>query len=99
MTNPAFVVPEALKALDRQGKRPKALVAVDLYGQCADYDAILGIASEWEVPVIEDAAEALGARYRGRSAGGFGCAAVFSFNGNKIITTSGGGWWCRPTRH
>jgi dTDP-4-amino-4,6-dideoxygalactose transaminase len=82
---------EALATLDRQGRRPKALVTVDLYGQCADYDPILEIAARWNLPVIEDAAEALGARYRGRPAGTFGRAAVFSFNGNKIITTSGGG--------
>ena len=82
---------EALVDLSRQGKRVKALVCVDLYGQCANYDPILAVAAEFGVPVIEDAAEALGAFYRGRPAGSFGMAAVFSFNGNKIITTSGGG--------
>ena len=82
---------DALRSLDRAGTRPKAIVTVDLYGQCADYDPILALAAEWNVPVIEDAAEALGAKYRGRPAGSFGRAAVFSFNGNKIITTSGGG--------
>ena len=82
---------EALVDLARHGKRPKALICVDLYGQCANYDPILAVAAEFEVPVIEDAAEALGAFYRGRPAGSFGKAAVFSFNGNKIITTSGGG--------
>jgi dTDP-4-amino-4,6-dideoxygalactose transaminase len=75
----------------RQGQRPAAVVVVDLYGQCADYDKILPICSELEIPVIEDAAESLGATYRGRPAGSFGRAAVVSFNGNKIITTSGGG--------
>jgi dTDP-4-amino-4,6-dideoxygalactose transaminase len=74
-----------------RGALPKALIAVDLYGQCADYDAILSACDEHGVPVIEDAAEALGATYRERPAGSFGVIGVFSFNGNKIITTSGGG--------
>ena len=73
------------------GKLPAAVICVDLYGQCADYDAIAGICERFEVPLIEDAAEALGASYHGRAAGSFGLLAAFSFNGNKIITTSGGG--------
>ncbi|MFL5383161.1 MAG: DegT/DnrJ/EryC1/StrS family aminotransferase [Longimicrobiaceae bacterium] len=73
------------------GRLPKALVLVHLYGQCADLDAIAGLCDRYGVALIEDAAEALGATYRGRSPGGFGLAGVFSFNGNKIITTSGGG--------
>ena len=73
------------------GKPPAAVICVDLYGQCADYDAIAGICERFEVPLIEDAAEALGASYHGRAAGSFGLLAAFSFNGNKIITTSGGG--------
>ena len=75
----------------RLGRLPRAVVVVDLYGQSADYDRILGACREHEVPVIEDAAEALGATYKGRSAGQFGKLSAFSFNGNKIITTSGGG--------
>lgn len=75
----------------RSGTLPKAAITVDLYGQCCDYDPILAACEQYGVPVIEDAAEALGATYRGRSAGSFGAAAAFSFNGNKIITTSGGG--------
>ena len=67
------------------------MLTVDLYGQCADYVAIEEICDEYEVPVIEDAAEALGATYGSRKAGAFGRCAAFSFNGNKIITTSGGG--------
>jgi len=67
------------------------VIVVDLYGQCADYDRLLDICAAYDVPLIEDAAEALGAGYRGRPAGSFGIAGVFSFNGNKIITTSGGG--------
>lgn len=82
---------EGLKARARKGRLPKAVIAVDLYGQCADYDAIAAACEEYEVPLIEDAAEALGATYRGKPAGSFGRCGVFSFNGNKIITTSGGG--------
>ncbi len=70
---------------------PKALVSVDLYGQCADYTALHDIAGRYDIPIIEDAAEALGARYREDAAGSFGTLGIFSFNGNKIITTSGGG--------
>lgn len=77
------------KALERH--RPRAVVPVDIYGQCADYDAIRDACSELGVPIIEDAAEALGAHYRGRAAGSLGDLGVLSFNGNKIITTSGGG--------
>ena len=73
------------------GSLPAAVICVDLYGQCADYDAITSICERYEVPLIEDAAEALGARYQGHAAGSFGRVAAFSFNGNKIITTSGGG--------
>jgi dTDP-4-amino-4,6-dideoxygalactose transaminase len=74
-----------------RGRLPKAVVPTDLYGQCADYDRIMEICAPYEIPVIVDAAEALGATYKGRSAGLCARAAVFSFNGNKIITTSGGG--------
>lgn len=73
------------------GKRVRALITVDLYGQCADYDRISAICERHGVEIIEDAAEALGATHRGRSAGTLGALGVFSFNGNKIITTSGGG--------
>ncbi|HEY1086985.1 MAG TPA: DegT/DnrJ/EryC1/StrS family aminotransferase [Archangium sp.] len=72
-------------------KRPKAVIAVDLYGQCAQLDRIEAICQRHEIPLIEDAAEALGATWKGRQAGSFGQLAAFSFNGNKIITTSGGG--------
>jgi dTDP-4-amino-4,6-dideoxygalactose transaminase len=70
---------------------PKCLVLVNLYGQSADMDALLPICERYGVPVLEDAAESLGARYKGRASGSFGHLAVYSFNGNKIITTSGGG--------
>ena len=82
---------QALADADRRGRLPKAVITVDLYGQCADYDAIGPLCERFGVPIVEDAAEALGATYRGRPAGGFGRMGVFSFNGNKIITTSGGG--------
>jgi dTDP-4-amino-4,6-dideoxygalactose transaminase len=73
------------------GRLPRAVLLVHLYGQCADLDAIVALCERYGVTLIEDAAEALGATYRGRSPGGFGRSGVFSFNGNKIITTSGGG--------
>lgn len=76
---------------DKKGKLPKAVICADIYGQCADYDRISGICSEYDIPVLIDAAEALGATYKNRSAGRAGKAVIYSFNGNKIITTSGGG--------
>jgi dTDP-4-amino-4,6-dideoxygalactose transaminase len=82
---------EALEKRARLGKLPKAVVIVHLYGQSADIDPILAACNRYEVPLIEDAAESLGATYKGRSPGSFGKIGIFSFNGNKIITTSGGG--------
>ena len=73
------------------GRLPAAVITVDLYGQCADYGALTAVCERHGVPLIEDAAEALGASWEGRPAGAFGVCGVFSFNGNKIITTSGGG--------
>jgi len=74
-----------------KGKKPKAIVLVHLYGMPAKVDSILEIAAKYEIPVIEDAAEAMGSSFKGRKCGTFGRLSVFSFNGNKIITTSGGG--------
>lgn len=82
---------EALADRIRWGKRPKAVIAVDLYGMPARWDELTAVCSRYEVPLIEDAAEALGSVYRGRPCGSFGRLSVLSFNGNKIITTSGGG--------
>jgi dTDP-4-amino-4,6-dideoxygalactose transaminase len=86
------LVAEELERRRRTGAgMPAAIITVDLYGQCADYDRLLPLASEYGIPLIEDAAEALGASLAGRPAGSFGRSGVFSFNGNKIITSSGGG--------
>ena len=82
---------EALEHRAKIGKLPKAVVLVHLYGQSADIDPILAACDRYEIPLVEDAAEALGATYKDRSPGTFGKVGIFSFNGNKIITTSGGG--------
>ena len=81
----------ALAKRDRLGKLPKAVVLVHLYGQSADIEPILAICDRYAIPLIEDAAEALGATYKNTAPGTWGRAGIFSFNGNKIITTSGGG--------
>lgn len=88
--------PEHLRAAieDRilqTGKKPKAIIVAHLFGMPAKMDEIMAIAQEYEIPVLEDAAEALGAEYKGRRCGKLGDFGVLSFNGNKIITTSGGG--------
>jgi len=82
---------EWLATRARAGRLPRAVIVVDLYGQCADLKRIAASCARHGVPLIEDAAEALGATCAGRPSGAFGQMAVFSFNGNKIITTSGGG--------
>ncbi len=83
--------PERLAEALGSGERFAACVVVDLYGQCADYDPIVELCDRHGVPLIEDAAEALGAEYRGRPGGSYGAYGALSFNGNKLITTSGGG--------
>jgi dTDP-4-amino-4,6-dideoxygalactose transaminase len=87
----AGLLAEELWERARRGRRPAAVVSVDLLGGCPDYDRLTKACDELEVPLVEDAAEGLGATFRGRPAGSFGACAAFSFNGNKIITTSGGG--------
>lgn len=82
---------KALSAYKALNRLPKAVIVVNLYGQCADYDLLKAICAHYGVPIIEDAAESLGSTYKGKSSGTFGDIGIFSFNGNKIITTSGGG--------
>lgn len=77
--------------LAKTGKKPKALILVHLYGMPAKMAEIISICTRYEIPIIEDAAEALGSSYEGKKMGGFGDIGIYSFNGNKIITTSGGG--------
>jgi dTDP-4-amino-4,6-dideoxygalactose transaminase len=82
---------EAIHSCSKNNRLPKAVVPTDLYGQCCDLDRILEICSPFDIPVIVDAAESLGATCRGRCSGVGAWSAAYSFNGNKIITTSGGG--------
>ncbi|SOC37713.1 DegT/DnrJ/EryC1/StrS family aminotransferase [Salinicoccus kekensis] len=82
---------KAMRFFRMKGKLPKAVIVVNLYGQSARMDRIMEICNRYGVPVIEDAAESLGAEYQGQPSGTFGKIGIFSFNGNKIITTSGGG--------
>ncbi|SFZ78875.1 dTDP-4-amino-4,6-dideoxygalactose transaminase [Chitinimonas taiwanensis DSM 18899] len=74
-----------------EGRLPKAVIVVNLYGQSADMDPLLDLCNAYGIPLVEDAAESLGARYKSRPSGSLGRMGIFSFNGNKIITTSGGG--------
>ncbi|HDY69141.1 MAG TPA: aminotransferase class I/II-fold pyridoxal phosphate-dependent enzyme [Candidatus Scalindua sp.] len=82
---------EAIQDRIKKGRTPKAVILVHLYGQSADIDPILEVCNEYDIPLIEDAAESVGAYYKGKHTGILGKFGVFSFNGNKIITTSSGG--------
>ena len=88
---------EELDEPGAMGRLPAAVIVVDLYGQCADYDAIVPLCAAHGVPLVEDAAEALLSTYKGRPAGTLGASGIFSFNGNKIMTTSGGGAFLSPS--
>jgi pyridoxal phosphate-dependent aminotransferase EpsN len=82
---------DAFKDAEQTGELPKAVIVVNLYGQSAKMDELLSICNNYNVPIIEDAAESLGSKYKGKASGTFGKYGIYSFNGNKIITTSGGG--------
>lgn len=82
---------KAFVSMEKKGRLPKAVIITNLYGQSADMDPLIDICNSYDVPIIEDAAESLGATYKNKASGTFGKFGVFSFNGNKIITTSGGG--------
>jgi dTDP-4-amino-4,6-dideoxygalactose transaminase len=82
---------EAIDDRIKIGKKPKAIIVVHLYGMPAKIDEIIAIAKKYDIPIIEDAAEAIGSEYNGKKCGSFGDISILSFNGNKIITTAGGG--------
>ena len=89
--DPALLRQAIIDRMKKVGKKPAAIILVDLYGMPARLDALLEIAKEFDIAVVEDAAEALGSTFKNRACGTWGDIGVFSFNGNKIITTSGGG--------
>ena len=85
------VLENEINARSKQGRLPAAVIAVDLYGRCAAWTSIEAVCDRYGVPIVDDAAEALGAKFSGRRAGAFGACGVLSFNGNKVMTTGGGG--------
>lgn len=89
--DPALLERAIVESKSRTGRYPAAIVAVDLYGMPAHYEEICAVAEEYDIPVVEDSAEAMGSEYKGEKCGTFGDYGVLSFNGNKMITTSGGG--------
>lgn len=89
--DPELLEKAIIDRIEKTGKKPKAIVPVYLYGMPAKIDEIMAVANKYEIPVVEDAAEGMGSRYKGRVCGTFGRYGVLSFNGNKMITTSGGG--------
>ncbi len=89
--SPQFLLKAIEDRITKTGKKPKVIIPVHLYGMPAQMDEIMKIAYNFDIPVLEDAAEALGSEYKGRKCGSFGEFACLSFNGNKMITTSGGG--------
>lgn len=89
--DPQLLEQAILDRIEKTGKKPKAIVPVYLYGMPAKIEEIMAVANKYEIPVVEDAAEGLGSRYKGQTCGTFGRYGVLSFNGNKMITTSGGG--------
>ena len=95
--DPQLLEKAILDRMEKTGKKPKAIVPVYLYGMPAKIDEIMAVANKYDIPVIEDAAEGLGSRYDGKVCGTFGKYGVLSFNGNKMITTSGGGALVCPT--
>ena len=89
--DPVLLEEAILDRVKKSGKKPKAIILVHLYGMPARIDEVMEVARKYDIPVVEDAAEALGSTYKGKALGTFGDLGVYSFNGNKIITTSGGG--------
>lgn len=89
--DPVLLEEAIIDRIEKTGKKPKAIVPVYLYGMPAKIDVIMAVANKYEIPVIEDAAEGFGSKYKGQEVGTFGEYGVLSFNGNKMITTSGGG--------
>jgi pyridoxal phosphate-dependent aminotransferase EpsN len=92
------VLDQALRDRAKKNRLPRAVIVVHLFGQSADMDPIMSLCREYEIPVLEDAAEALGGNYKGEPLGSIGGIGVYSFNGNKIITTTGGGMLVAPDK-